>query len=102
QTPVPRTSSPSLHDALPISVNPLSGLRKVMRRTVPLSLSFGWAGSGLLNLLPAPRHGPAHPTTMPLDTPRAGQLPRIAQVPTTIDRKSTRLNSSHVKISYAV
>src|SRR5690606_40282047 len=35
----------------------------------------------------------------PAGTPCAGVLPRIAE---SLDRKSTRLNSSHVKISYAV
>src|SRR3989442_11899514 len=50
-----------------------------------------------------------HPTRPVLDAPHAAELERAKRQPRVledealdIDRKSTRLNSSHVRISYAV
>src|SRR2546426_10070977 len=64
----------SLHDALPISV---------------------------LSRPPADRHSSRRPRRGRLrrHRPLAGRVPRIPRTP---DRKSTRLNSSHLVISYAV
>src|SRR5256885_12547731 len=50
---------------------------------------------------------PARPRTRPQDAPGAGQAPRRGQTglvrpSVNVDRKSTRLNSSHLVISYAV
>src|SRR5690606_42130227 len=65
----------SLHDALPISA--------------PICATNGSHG------LPKPR--PLRPWS------RSGVRAETSSTPpTTLDRKSTRLNSSHVKISYAV
>src|SRR5690606_42040899 len=77
----------SLHDALPISPGLSQDLRRQRRATDPglLSGSRAWprgVGWPLVHLLPRP-----------LMTLRPSLL---------ADRKSTRLNSSHVKISYAV
>src|SRR5690606_41509803 len=65
----------SLHDALPIS-----------------PASAGQVNSGCR--VTAAR-------VAPVTTGRTGAIP-VPPVPATGDRKSTRLNSSHVKISYAV
>src|SRR6266480_2604473 len=37
-----------------------------------------------------------------VDPQRLGQPPQAAKLPERVDRKSTRLNSSHMSISYAV
>src|SRR5690554_7196639 len=78
----------SLHDALPISWlrnhetgrefpgQGTMGFRRRSRRSVPAAAAF-----------PSPRH-------LPLPGAQAGRRGE--------DRKSTRLNSSHVRISYAV
>src|SRR5690606_41027309 len=72
----------SLHDALPISPHVACRWRVRCRRSPP-----------------APRCPAAQKPVMPWAEPFAG-----SPVPSTPDqdRKSTRLNSSHVKISYAV
>src|SRR5690606_41390857 len=69
----------SLHDALPISQRRRP--RRVQRRRLGLDLRLGLRR---------------------LDHARAGLHPEGRLRPHALDRKSTRLNSSHVKISYAV
>src|SRR5207253_11188710 len=83
-TPPPALYTLSLHDALPISDglpdphrSPVLQGRHHPRRDGP--------GHGPRGRLPTDRH-PRQPRHRPLD----------------LDRKSTRLNSSHVAISYAV
>src|SRR5690606_41443480 len=78
----PRSPLFSLHDALPISVcsgtspaSPRPSPRTALRTSAPTSSGGGHASS-------------------PRRTARSRRVTR--------DRKSTRLNSSHVKISYAV
>src|SRR3712207_7741709 len=68
----------SLHDALPISERRLR------------------AGGGGARALPAQRRHESHAAELP----RAGDRP--GDVDAGEDRKSTRLNSSHANISYAV
>src|SRR5690606_40211887 len=81
----------SLHDALPIS----------RRRTVPRA-ALAAAAAAAARLPPAAVAGRRsaarrhHPHRCPPGA--ATSRPRCARA----DRKSTRLNSSHVKISYAV
>src|SRR5690606_41407215 len=98
--PVPPTLS--LHDALPISLGPgerivVSGATTVTSRQADLR----WTGDlrvdeGLIEL----RGGEA--PRLPDDVVIVGrEQERAASVNTGTDRKSTRLNSSHVKISYA-
>src|SRR5699024_12692410 len=95
----PPTTPLSLHDALPISVRQTQfpatnrpGAR--FRRAEPVHTSTG------SHLLPpsSPSKQPAHTgnaaTTNPPSVARDDRRCR--------DRKSTRLNSSHVSISYAV
>src|SRR3712207_8751622 len=78
----------SLHDALPIS----QGQNEVAGRDVDrLSDAPG---------LPGDRHL-THRHLM-LIGPLAKRLERLIDVAARIDRKSTRLNSSHANISYAV
>src|SRR5690606_41999404 len=92
------TSLLSLHDALPIC--------KIL--IVP-----GYAGSGpahwqswLQNRLPDSERVTGidwHDPILPRWSERIGRTLEAAPAPVwIIDRKSTRLNSSHVKISYAV
>src|SRR5690606_42136167 len=71
----------SLHDALPISQQLLRGLG-YEPRVRPNCTKLSVIGGGMN------------------DEP--GVMARIVEALTTRDRKSTRLNSSHVKISYAV
>src|SRR5690606_41865271 len=97
--PPPPTSPLSLHDALPISIRP-SELRPVDLKRKPRSA----VGKGL------PRHrGAADDSGAPLDLGGIRHFEEQhlgasrSQAPDKLlDRKSTRLNSSHVKISYAV
>src|SRR5207249_9794515 len=72
-TPPPETYTLSLHDALPIS--------------------------GPRYPVPADR---VHPGVFPSRTYRDRHFARAGHRPRHGDRKSTRLNSSHVSISYAV
>src|SRR5207249_11139494 len=81
--------TPSLHDALPISHQRLAA------DGVPRHLDAGDVDVG------GAEHGPHL-----ADHPGPVRIPQEAQVPARGDRqgdrKSTRLNSSHVSISYAV
>src|SRR5690606_41179153 len=93
-TPTPAIYPLSLHDALPI---------------------FSWAAAGSLledavsSDVPPARSAPSEPILLGR-RPVAEKLQRLDEVAAghrralivTQDRKSTRLNSSHVKISYAV
>src|SRR5690606_41767142 len=73
----------SLHDALPISIL-IPGFVEMRRLAMGIgALSFGISGSG--------------PSVFAL-----AEAESIAVRVAGADRKSTRLNSSHVKISYAV
>src|SRR5690606_42035835 len=92
-TPTTELYTLSLHDALPICItapvlNPSSFARlrstPPMRKHSPGGCISPWAS-------PFSKGAPASAATSP--SPVAS---------TTTDRKSTRLNSSHVKISYAV
>src|SRR5690606_42131709 len=93
-TPPPTTASYtlSLHDALPISpgttlehyIEDLHGLT----RTSGVRIGIGDHGTGPIAMIFGPNPVPAS---------RLGLTPEDY-----LDRKSTRLNSSHVKISYAV
>src|SRR5690606_42033716 len=76
RTPTPLFSTLSLHDALPISAVPA---HHATGRSAPAANGFPAAY----------RHG-----NQCRNSDRAA--------PVRLDRKSTRLNSSHVKISYAV
>src|SRR5690606_40539654 len=93
-----RICNMSLHDALPICLPavrlgvPVVHLRRGLRARNPgtagPSGGVGRAEVELIRLSPASGSRPGPPA------PRSAPTPR--------DRKSTRLNSSHVKISYAV
>src|SRR5690606_40156260 len=88
----PATYTLSLHDALPIyDARPRRGGARegppALRRSRPLGLRGG-------GRLPRALPGGA--------APRRGADPRRRPRKSHPDRKSTRLNSSHVKISYAV
>src|SRR5690606_42098468 len=93
RTPTIQISTLSLHDALPISRN---------KATLPYDLGYTLPDQYVnVEAAPAPE-----PTATPAAETEAGQFPAPtgeAFVPFEgEDRKSTRLNSSHVKISYAV
>src|SRR5699024_12881538 len=66
----------SLHDALPICFDAYAAVRDAVKQFLSPVPSDGWSGSG--------------------------NLPVFHWTGTPGDRKSTRLNSSHVSISYAV
>src|SRR5207302_8885988 len=88
----------SLHDALPICHGPVW---KVPRESVRLPVL---AVSLVVGAALPPGHGPPVPGAAQVVLGRVdGQrlvVDQVRAVPR--DRKSTRLNSSHVKISYAV
>src|SRR3989442_9845012 len=73
----------SLHDALPIYRENLDQHR--------------WPRKGQAN-----RHYRSRPKRPPTQISYRGRSPRPFWIRLQIDRKSTRLNSSHVRISYAV
>src|SRR5690606_42131151 len=91
----------SLHDALPIS-SPMLAVGRLFRVTDALDrrlrppFATAGLGNGDFDVLAALRRS-GDPYAL---TP--GELSRTILVTTGADRKSTRLNSSHVKISYAV
>src|SRR5690606_41259450 len=96
--PAPSSRPPSLHDALPIlrdlaMVDSLGSLI-VANTAFALPLSI-WLMRGFVESLPPDLEEQA----MVDGCSRFGAFLRVT-VP--LDRKSTRLNSSHVKISYAV
>src|SRR5258707_14449247 len=75
----------------------------LMIRRPPRSTLFPYT---TLSDLPQQRHGHSRPRVLLLPCPAARQAtrgsPPPAQHRSRIDRKSTRLNSSHANISYAV
>src|SRR5690606_41646504 len=100
--PTPCTYTPSLHDALPILlIRPY--LEKLTRSELFMTMTVGLATvSGTVLVLYASVIEPVVPGALgqilvaSLVSLPAGIL--IARL--MVDRKSTRLNSSHVKISY--
>src|SRR5690606_41615601 len=88
-------SSLSLHDALPISLKVRR--RDIDQRLLPLAGKGGADGA-------EPQHGTCRPFAH-LGIVLEHMIAELSDDRTGIaqrDRKSTRLNSSHVKISYAV
>src|SRR5690606_42120914 len=92
-----RTYPPSLHDALPIFTEVVLLADDVgqQRRAVP----FLHQADGNARHVPRDRH--AGVQQRQAAAARAGHRARPVGFED-VDRKSTRLNSSHVKISYAV
>src|SRR5690606_41714921 len=93
-TATPALDPLSLHDALPICYSALGRLHFVdMAADSILQQALGAM---------AQRQG-APSSSLQLRQPHGGTtLVRLARIESDRDRKSTRLNSSHVKISYAV
>src|SRR5699024_11462082 len=93
----PLCSSLSLHGALPISWRVRVFLSLALERAVPRSLE------GVATARQQPERGEADDAKHRKD-PRGGQRSGrpAARTIQRGDRKSTRLNSSHVSISYAV
>src|SRR5690606_41705816 len=83
------TYTPSLHDALPISGANIGRWRCTMAQALSHALPAKLAALGQVLHLPPE-----------LLKDEGGHLVQLFCKP--LDRKSTRLNSSHVKISYAV
>src|SRR5690606_41653257 len=94
----PRTHSLSLHDALPISLDAYVLAEVIHDAGLPAGVFNMVTGTG-------PQVGEAISRSAHIDmvsftgSTRAGKAVAAAA---SEDRKSTRLNSSHVKISYAV
>src|SRR5690606_39750052 len=90
-----QTYTLSLHDALPIysAYFPFHGFNN----------DPPW---GRLGGSHSDRSRSSHPSRVGLPSPTPRRIPATQlehrQAPLALDRKSTRLNSSHVKISYAV
>src|SRR3712207_8401542 len=86
-------------------------IRRPPRSTLfPYTTLFRSAGPVLhprrgLHALPRPQHGPGRPAELSRLARRVAHLrrgSRVVATPPGRDRKSTRLNSSHANISYAV
>src|SRR5699024_11888201 len=98
----PRTviHSPSLHDALPISHNVVDPSAHLV--CTEEGTKLGWVPAPLVPLLE--RAGQIRAEVMHVNAsdsnPHLRLLVRVTGE--LLDRKSTRLNSSHVSISYAV
>src|SRR5690606_39836730 len=88
-------STPPLHDALPISV--------VTAATTAIGAT-GRLGRRLATGLVIHTHGQGNPFTgnVHFHHFNLNDITRLHHFARILDRKSTRLNSSHVKISYAV
>src|SRR5256885_6594366 len=95
--PPPEIYSLSLHDALPISVDDLTG---VVVHEIDEALEHPAAADGLV-----PRNPEVLRRLVDVDRPDVvldGSTRTTSGRSTSTDRKSTRLNSSHLVISYAV
>src|SRR5690606_40891707 len=93
--PPTATCTLSLHDALPICVE----VCPTLPRTVLVHQPRGPIG-GDPRAVDVPRCGCFQPGAVPRQ--RLHPRPERDEYGVEVDRKSTRLNSSHVKISYAV
>src|SRR5207249_12270165 len=91
-SPPPALSTLSLHDALPICPRPKAPHDRMTQSAHTVPVRSGDVLSGPLRHVSVP-WGTAGPQ-------RKGSFTPLH--PPTRDRKSTRLNSSHVSISYAV
>src|SRR5690606_39912186 len=87
----------SLHVALPISRGALMGSMLIVLVFLGLIVAFVLWGVGIYNGLVTARNAFRNAFAQ-IDV----QLQRRFDLIPNLDRKSTRLNSSHVKISYAV
>src|SRR5207253_10545881 len=96
--PPPPLSPLSLHDALPIFAGPLCGGAIASPFRVRATVSANAETTPAMGR----RRGPA--ITMAASADRQAEAPYSPGAPSDgrPDRKSTRLNSSHVAISYAV
>src|SRR5690606_40964547 len=99
--PTARSTRP-LHDALPISSHRLALFiaeagQHVLRRPVRAPIAEGHEDD-----LVAGRRVAVPRAVLADDRPVAPLRQQVARIEGQADRKSTRLNSSHVKISYAV
>src|SRR5207302_9268283 len=92
--PTTTTYSLSLHDALPISAAPLCG-----DRGEPIGRHVNLPSSGLLGMVPAARAANHAPISAYGMGARWMTARAAGTMPSSPDRKSTRLNSSHVKNS---
>src|SRR5690606_39854443 len=93
----PHLSTLSLHDALPIYIGPAQSATQAFHRelvTNPVDKVTGVRVEHLKVVVMQPFH--KGPRNLPI-----GETPAF-RISFVTDRKSTRLNSSHVKISYAV
>src|SRR5690606_40127120 len=97
--PPPAYFTPSLHDALPICLIDTAGLRDTSDAIEGegVKRSLTQAGFAFLKILVV---NPFDESQISLN--EIGDLDLIIATHADVDRKSTRLNSSHVKISYAV
>src|SRR5207302_4415644 len=94
--PPPAIYTLSLHDALPISIPNLNiEFQNRLRELRDLLLNPDQEGQ-IIDETAAKVYTPGQPSWVDIDRAMWDYNP------TMVDRKSTRLNSSHVKISYAV
>src|SRR5690606_42153875 len=98
----PLTYTLSLHDALPIYLDRDGGVHRQHPRHLRHPQPGKTRGSlALVDTRPAPRRRREADLVRPSAPPAPHTALRQRTVGRLLDRKSTRLNSSHVKISYA-
>src|SRR5207247_10539270 len=96
--PLLRLSSPFLfHDTLPTDIYPLS-----LHDALPICVALPPPGCASSPAAPRAARARPHPPGLPDVGGDAGAAPRRQTRLRHADRKSTRLNSSHEWISYAV
>src|SRR5207247_8521589 len=97
----PDLSTPPLHDALPIfTVQPAGGGPEITRAIADQDGRFQIPiAPGTYLIVPLP---PDPNAVLPRGTPQTVVVKPGGFTDVTVDRKSTRLNSSHEWISYAV
>src|SRR5207249_9955813 len=94
-TPTPRIYTLSLHDALPILWMQTMAVHDAASQGATMAIASATAsGAGSDAEIGIQR--------VSMDLAAAGSVNGLTNLAATADRKSTRLNSSHVSISYAV
>src|SRR5690606_41646157 len=98
---IPLSPTPSLHDALPIL--PDLGRPEDLGKISGFGWALGYVGgmaSAVFVLLVLGEVSAENFARIRWVGPWAAAFFLVAAIPTFVDRKSTRLNSSHVEISY--
>src|SRR5690606_42020594 len=100
--PTPTANPLSLHDALPISGRQPAPDHRDAQRWTPYRQGQWWRSLPVIARNPSPMPRRSGPRLRRRSQAGLSLIEILVSVVILGDRKSTRLNSSHVKISYAV